>query len=247
MFLIYLSTHASTKRRAHAGNSGQQRATAGSIADCAIGALRMRSYLKLVLHVKGVTMNYRKLLFPSLIAVTVSTLSACGGGLDDVLNKAGLINATGKVDKTEFLGTWVISPSTVSSCISLGSSTALYADPNTQKYTFSDDQLTISVLTFSNFGCKEDAGELLISYAIQWAPLQFTARQNVAGVSGTLKSATLAGNDVTSLLSTSETTATYKNVADVVDGKLAFGKGSAALSADGYPNEIADPFLIRGK
>jgi hypothetical protein len=192
-------------------------------------------------------MNYRNLLLPSLIAVTVGALSACGGGLQGEI-KNGLFNPSAKVDKSEFLGTWVVPPGTASKCQSVVASAGVFANTDAQKYTLSDDQVTAGTLTYSDSSCKVDAGELVISYSIQWVPLQFTARQNVVGVSGPLKSVTLGDKDLTSLIkNTSTSTPAYQNVVDVVNGKLAFGNLSAKLSADGYATEIDEPSLIRGK
>ncbi len=220
-----------------AQSAKRTRATAGSIADCAIGALRMRFYLKLVLHVKGVTMNYRKRLLPILIAVTISALSACGGGLENALNKDGLINPSGKVDKSEFLGTWVLPSSYALSCTKQKGLDGVYT--NNATLVFSDNERGFILQAYSDSSCKEYIGDLTATFSLQWVAIQFASRQNVAGAYGQLKSSKLGDKDINDW-----TDYTYRDIFDVVDGKLALGTG-IERSADRFPIQLSEPILVR--
>ncbi len=192
-------------------------------------------------------MKHKNLKLPSLIAVAISALSACGGGLLDAL-KDGQVDATTQSDKSEFLGAWVVPAAAVTGCKQLGYEGGFYITAQ-MKYVISNDELVQSVPVYSDASCTENRGDLASTYTIAWTPLQYASRQNVVGVHGPLKSIKLSGKDITAqaLQMSSSAAAEFKSVMDVVNGGLAMGKGNSVLSADGYPSELDEPSLFRSR
>jgi hypothetical protein len=191
-------------------------------------------------------MNYRNLMLPSLVAAIVCTLSACGGGLLDALNKDGSFNPSATVDKSEFLGEWVYPPSLATKDCTTGGSTGVYVDRGSVKVILTDTTYSEILDIYSDSACKDAAGEGATQYTINWLALRFPTRQNVAGVSGTLSSATLGNKDLTKEALSGQG-AIRKSALDIVDGKLYAGDSSSPMSADNYPTAFISKYWIRSK
>lgn len=176
-----------------------------------------------------------------LLAMTVATLAACGGGGSGGGGSPG--GAATAFDSTEFQGVWKFNDGRASGnpagCTALGNNNFNYGSLY-RPMVLTADTMTLTIEVYSDLSCTTYLGLLETTSSVAWSAGTLPGRTHVARALLTSTGFALKrdGAPGFALKALPQSGVTSKEILDVV-GTLLYGTDLAApKDADGYPTAV---------